>query len=218
MIVLIDLFGTLVDEDSDRRAHELIAKRIATQHGFPEAWTTLLQMYREALSLYEDSNRALYEAYRRFVNVNGLEPLYTLEELTWLHVWSHIEESKLYSDAIPFLKRVSTRHRVVVVSDTIEDVARGIIRYHGLQQYIHAVIATHSYGLSKPDPKILSVVRSVLGMEIDSVVVIGDSVRDYELAKNIGARFVAVARDRDREERFRSLGVEVVSSLEEIEL
>ena len=127
-------------------------------------------------------------------------------------------ESKLYSDAIPFLKRVSTRNRVVVVSNTIEDIVRGIIRYHGLQQYIHAVIATHSYGISKPDSRILSVVRSVLGMEIDSVVVIGDSIRDYELAKNIGARFVAIARDRDREKRFQSLGVEVVSSLEEIDL
>ncbi len=217
MIVLIDLFGTLIEQESDDRAHELLARRIAEQHGFAEAWPTLLQLYREALTLCGDSNRAVYESYIKFVEMNGLEKIFTLEELTWLHIWSHITSSRLYSDSRPFLERASSRHRVALVSDTIDEIARGIARYHGIHRHLHAIVATHSYGLSKPDPRIVDIALELLEARAgEGIVVIGDSTRDYELAKNVGARFIAVARDEKAREKFASLEVEIVSSLSEI--
>ncbi len=219
MIVLIDLFGTLIDQESDERAHELLAKRVAEQHGFAEAWPTLVQLYREALSICGDSNRAVYESYTKFVEMNNLEKVFTLEELTWLHVWSHITASRLYSDSKPFLERVSSRYRVALISDTINEIAKGIAKYHGIYRYLHAIVATHSYGLSKPDPRIVDIALELLGTRSsESIVVIGDSTRDYELAKNVGARFIAVVRDEKTREKFSNLEVEIVSSLNEIPL
>ncbi len=219
MIVLIDLFGTLIDQESDDRAHELLARKIAEQQGFAEAWPTLIQLYREALTLCGDSNRAVYESYIKFVEMNNLEKIFTLEELTWLHIWSHILTSRLYSDSRPFLERISTRHRVALISDTINEIARGITRYHGIHRYLHAIVATHSYGLSKPDPRIADIALELLGTGSgESIIVIGDSTKDYELAKNVGARFIAVARDERARGKFANLEVEMVSSLNEISL
>ena len=135
----------------------------------------------------------------------------------WLHIWSHIIASRLYSDSRPFLERISSRHEVVLISDTIDEIARGIARYHGIHRYFHAIVATHSYGLSKPDPRIVDIALELLeARSRENIVVIGDSVKDYELAKNAGARFIAVARDEETRKKLSNLGVEIVSSLNEI--
>ncbi|HDI02343.1 MAG TPA: HAD family hydrolase [Ignisphaera sp.] len=213
MIILIDLFGTLIPQESDIQTHETLSKLISIVHGFKDSWKDLYELYREALDYCGDSNKAVLESYRKFIALNNVVPLYTYEELVWLHSWIHIETAKPYPDVEPFLNIVSKQYEIALVSDTFHDIARGILRYWNLDQFFNAIIATHSYGLAKPDPKIVELALKLLEKKSRRIVIIGDSYKDYELAKNSSSYFIAIARSPKSMESFSSLNVPIAKNL-----
>ncbi|MGR3179384.1 MAG: HAD family hydrolase [Candidatus Anammoxibacter sp.] len=82
---------------------------------------------------------------------------------------------------------------------------------HGAEHSIHR----------KPDPRVLDKSLEVLGLEPEQVLYVGDSMFDYEAAKNAGLHFVAVETGYYKEKDFIGNGLEkknIIASVKHLPL
>lgn len=69
--------------------------------------------------------------------------------------------------------------------------AKSSLRHFGLLDYFELVVTPIEAGVSKPDPAMMTMVLSGLGLEPHQVVYVGDSVVDQDLCRNAGVRLIA---------------------------
>jgi len=188
----------LIPSECDDEAHKRIAEIVGSRLGVdPEL---LYSAYRGYVSQGLRSFESLLKACNDIAK-DKLEEVYTIEELEYLHIEMHASYSRLNPDADQFLKALrSIPVYTVLLSDADPKVASAIARRLGIDRFFDAIIETGAYDLRKPDPRILRIVLKALGLdELKRVelVVVGDSLRDLELAKNVRARaFIHVDRGR----------------------
>ncbi len=198
-VLILDLFGTLVPTECDDDAHRELARIVASMHGLRDSWYELYELYRRFVSIDMDSCSAVKESYRSFVEENNLEPLYTYEELCWLHTWLHASYSKLYPDVVPFLENVRRLGlEIVIVSDASRDVGRAIVKSLGLDRWVRTVVAFSDLGITKPNPKLLTLAENLLGTKLVPVAVVGDSEKDHALADALGVPYLCIDRKGKR--------------------
>jgi putative hydrolase of the HAD superfamily len=91
-------------------------------------------------------------------------------------------------DARPVLAALAERYPMVLVSNFYGNVET-VIRDMGIRQYFRGVIESAVVGVRKPDARIFSLGVIALGLEAESVLVVGDSLRkDIEPARSIGCQ------------------------------
>ena len=215
--MIVDLFGTLIPIECDDEAHRWLSQVLATSLGTDAE--ALYATYRKYVDKGFGSLQALVRACEEVSH--RLLDLYTVEELSYLHIEAHARFSRLKPDATVFLKWLrSIPVLTAIVSDADPGVALAILRRLGIDRYFDAVVETGSYGVRKPDPRILRIVMSLTGMDsvrCGRMVVVGDSVRDLELAKNIGAElFIHVVGRAEGVQSFDRSVVQVQNLIEAV--
>lgn len=151
---------------------------------FPEIKDKILELHmtRGGMSRWEKF-KIIYEQYLGIKL--GPEKMNALADEFADYVFKRVVEAPYVKGALEFLTNNKDKYPFFIVSGTPQDEIINIIQQRGLEDYFKRV-----YGAP---PKKAELIRKILkeyGYKPDEVVFVGDSLDDYEGAKESGIHFI----------------------------
>lgn len=216
--VSFDIWGTLLDLN---RYYAVVARKLSAISGRP-----VEELYRLTLEAYREALRARLEGSFRRIVVDSAEFFSTrlgvqVEDL-FTAVVASIEDPEVaelaYPDAAEALEAVrSSGYRVAALGNVMfwpGMVTRYMLHRCGLLRYFHLTVFSDEVGLHKPSREVFEYVAQKLGVELSSLVHVGDSVEnDLAGAVVAGAKAVLVSREAPIAKLRLGRGAYLVSSL-----
>jgi HAD superfamily hydrolase (TIGR01549 family) len=99
-----------------------------------------------------------------------------------------LHKPKLVDGAIDMLKEIRKSKIVILFSNTREYRLKKELDYLGIRNIFDYIITGSGYNTYKPDASVLLSIMNENDIKPDEVLIVGNSLNDYELAKNIGAK------------------------------
>lgn len=149
-----------------------IRKQVEAEH--PE-WQHDLGLYR-------------LEAIRRILKRSAEDESLALDAF---HVYLNARQNvTLYTDALPALKRLSSRFPLVAITNGNAD-----LKHMGLDHYFENIVTAKQMKASKPDPRLFQQAQKLLGLEPAHILHIGDDFHtDVTGALKVGMQAAWVQR------------------------
>jgi putative hydrolase of the HAD superfamily len=142
----------------------------------------------ERLRRVREANRelTLEEVYAHALKRMGIPPKEEL--LEDIHnLFRSYFKSQLYPCAEEVVRKLSRRYRLAVISNTISDTPRYVLRRAHLDNYFDVILCSRDLGIRKPDPRLFRYVLERLGVEPEAAVHVGDDLEaDVEGALRAG--------------------------------
>ncbi len=95
---------------------------------------------------------------------------------------NHIDYITIYPDTMSTLKQL-TSYKKAVITNTPTDCARQILRKFGIERYFEAIITSDDVVKAKPDPEIVFKACERLGVDVKTVVLVGDTESDVKAGR-----------------------------------
>ena len=217
--VLFDLFGTLITAESDDNAHRALSEKLAHIHNYAFSGEEHFKLYYDFIhgkrsNVKLTSSKAVWEALKELSEKYGFKLKIDYPGVRKLHLMFHITYAELYPDAIEALKKAKDAcGKVGLVSDADSDMAYGILYKLKILKYFDTVVTSEEIGVNKPDPKLFLVATERLGVKPEDTVMIGDSWKDIEGARNARMKAILVLRRRKVLDNLKSKPNAIVNSL-----
>ncbi len=188
-LISVDLFQTLVDVNARKYAvwQHILGDRysvVAAEKYWAIADELLPLHFRNAVDRSDSfpTIRSIFESmYRELFRTHGVEgnPSDAADYLCYQHSLSLV-----YSDAIPFLKRVGAEYRICLSSDTDLSMLGQFETLH----HFDRVFTSQSLKMykSRADGCFYRCIRDAYGLPSRQILHIGDSVADIVPAKRLG--------------------------------
>jgi phosphoglycolate phosphatase len=143
----------------------------------------------------------------------------SFEELTIEFIgeyYTRFNECKLFDKVEEVLKKIRDRGiSQSILSASKEDVLTEKIKHYGIDKYFCRIIGLDNhYAESKIERGKKWIVE--LNLNPQEVLLIGDTIHDYDVSKHIGCNCLLVANGHHNYERLASLETDVISTLKEI--
>lgn len=198
--IFVDLYGTLMDPESDRAAHRAMVEALAARFHLGDGLDCLSEELEAARDRYFRSPRGFWtgrevieDATVEFLRGHGVEA--SAEDLRWwtgLYLRTHREHLRLYPDARAFLEglRSLPLHRGLI-SDIDLDFLPLVRETLGLDRYLQSYTSSEEVEATKPDPKLFRAALAKAGVEGPEAIHVGDLPhKDVVGARGVGMRTI----------------------------
>ena len=130
--------------------------------------------------------------------------------------YKRFNECKLFDEVEEVLKKITDMGiSQSILSASKEDVLIEKIKYYGIDKYFSRIIGLKNhYAESKVERGKNWIAE--LNLNPQEVLLIGDTIHDYDVSKHIGSDCLLIANGHHSYEKLASLGVDVISTLKEI--
>jgi putative hydrolase of the HAD superfamily len=207
--VLFDLYGTLLDIQTDEHQPELwqTLARYLRYQGLPADAERLQKSFAEMVDRGQQDSSEKYPetdvrgVFGKIVQELGcLQPEPFSTDVSMLFRALSIIRMDLFDDTLPSLRSLRGRFQLGLVSDAQRVFLVPEIEMTGLAPLLDVVVISTDHGFHKPDPRLFDSALSLLGVEAQHAVFVGDSVRrDMCGAENANIPAVLLAREGPRE-------------------
>ena len=183
--ILFDLDGTLVDTAPDlMRAHNHVMKKFGYPTKSTEEIRNLVGQGAGAML-----GRSIWgQAKKEFGKVqNEKIKKEMVDAFVDYYGKNIINESTLINGVKEFLKWCKEKNiSMAVCTNKQEHLAIDLLKKIGIYDYFEYVAGSNTFDYCKPDPRHLTNVIEILGVEIKRSIMIGDSETDANAGKNAG--------------------------------
>src|SRR6056297_855742 len=132
--------------------------------------------------------------------------------------YDRFNECQLFDEAEGVLRQIRERRILQsVLSASQEDLLKAKIKNYGIDKYFYNIIGLKNHYAESKIERGKSWVTQ-LNLEPRDVLLIGDTIHDYEVSRSIGCDCLLVANGHHSYERLASQGVEVLKTLQEMSL
>jgi len=186
--VILDFGGTLSMGDLDWDPYHENLRAILAARGFDVEMSELKRALRSALQELtkvrdRGGERTFEEVYSDFLGNLGIYP--DFEFLEELHAAFRANYRTDYLPCVEgVLRELSSRYKLALLSNTMSDHPRVLLRESGYDRYFHYILCSRDVGVRKPNPEVFRIVLRELGVRPEEAVHVGDSVE----ADMVGAR------------------------------
>jgi phosphoglycolate phosphatase/pyrophosphatase PpaX len=104
---------------------------------------------------------------------------------------NHIDYITIYPDTKNTLKLLAS-HKKAIITNTPTDCARQILRKFSIEQYFEAIITSDDVIKAKPDPEIIFKACERLGVDVKTVVLVGDTESDVKAGQAAGCTVIGL--------------------------
>jgi HAD superfamily hydrolase (TIGR01509 family) len=104
---------------------------------------------------------------------------------------NHLDYITIYPDTKNTLKSLGT-YKKAIITNTPSDCTRQILQKFGIEPYFEAIITSDDVVRSKPDPEIVFEACERLGVDVTTVLLIGDTESDVKAGKAAGCTVVGL--------------------------
>lgn len=208
--VLFDVFGTLVDEASERDALDAAMRQLRDRFEIPEPAAELagefavimMDRVAEERQLPRDApigpyEIAVREALDDLLAPRGLIASHADRSWFWALLLTEFRESvRTFPDALPCVAETAALvEHVGVLTDSDAGIAGLILEATGLRPHVASVTTAEEAGAFKPDPAPFVAALGKAGVEAADAMMVGDSYeRDVEPALALGMHAVLLDR------------------------
>jgi len=206
--IFFDLGGTLMEDEGDRNAKVSALAAVNARYGIPKTGVETLGWFLKDLAPYyagqperwipiRDHLRRNFIAYLREHGRTATEADCSWFERTYNEM--HVEQCRLFPDAIPAVQRVrATGRHVGLLTDVDEKFVRIILGAVRLAPLLNSVTTSEAVGVGKPNPKIFRAALATAECAPEEAVLVGDSrTRDVAGAKAVGMLALHLYRTGD---------------------
>lgn len=197
-VVFFDFAGTLMDHESDMKAHEEMVKAFCARYRIEEPVEVLmdpLHSFIRFFNVYTPNSKIIERrvkiraSFEEYMGRYGLRP--TEEDLHWfrqLYLEKHSECIHLYPEAQTVLRALwETGLHVGLISDIDNEFIIHELTRLGIIEYFDAITTSEEAGVSKPDPHVFEIALSKANCTGSEAIHIGDNLeRDIRGAKSSG--------------------------------
>jgi len=186
--VILDFGGTLADGGLDWDPYHETIRSFLASHGYIVPMSKLKRALRGALAELnrfraKGNEMTFEEVYAIFLS--NLDVRYDREMLDYLHDnFRKHYRTQYFSCVEDVLQGLSSRYKVALLSNTMSDQPKILLREAGLDKYFDVIYCSRDLGVRKPNPAIFDIVLKELGVQPVNTVHVGDSVE----ADMFGAR------------------------------
>jgi putative hydrolase of the HAD superfamily len=207
--VLFDIYGTLVDIETDEKdwfVYENLSKFLS-YYGLNLTADELKKFFFEKIKgMIEDSSETYPEIdvrriWYEILSENENPQLYKLNldqgtflrDVIVLHRALTRRKLRLYDATYDVLKLLKRKYRIGIVSDSQYDYVVPETKILGITQFFDAFIISGEYGFRKPDKRLFYECLSKIGLSPSEVVFVGNNpFRDIDGAKSIGMKTILI--------------------------
>src|SRR2546425_7234298 len=206
--IFFDLGGTLMEDEGDRNAKVCALAAVNARYGIPKTGVETLGWFLKDLAPYyagqperwipiRDHLRRNFVAYLREHGRTATEADCSWFERTYNEM--HVEQCRLFPDAIPAVQRVrATGRHVGLLTDVDEKFVRIVLNAVHLAPLLDSVTTSEAVGVGKPNPRIFRAAVAKVGCAPEEAVLVGDSrTRDVAGAKAGGVFALHLHRTGD---------------------
>ena len=106
-----------------------------------------------------------------------------------------LDNTKAYPNTIEIISNLKREYKIGMITNIGVLGERCLNRVVDINNYFDIVVKSYKVGLVKPNPEIFKIMTQRLGLNIDEVLMVGDSLQDDALAaKNAGMHSVLIDR------------------------
>jgi phosphoglycolate phosphatase len=103
----------------------------------------------------------------------------------------HLDYVSIYPETQATLKSLAS-YRKAVITNTPTDCALQILQKFDIEQYFDVIVTSDDVMKSKPDPEIVFKACELLGVDVQTVLLIGDTASDIKAAQAAGCMMVGL--------------------------
>ncbi|MFB6180406.1 MAG: HAD family hydrolase [Candidatus Nanohalobium sp.] len=188
-VIYFDLDGTLITYGKD--FHPLLEDALGFEVSkeVHDYWTEhLLSNIRQIEE--KPYLKALEKVEKKFEL--GIKPEEAAED--WID--TEVESTETHAGMKELMERLSEKHKIGILTNSVEDVQRRKIEKFGLDEIVDEVIISNPEGVRKPDEKIFELAKDRL--KGDEYIYIGDSFEeDIVPAKQVGFKTVYINGEKE---------------------
>jgi len=195
--VTLDFGGTLAEGEIDWNEYHAAIHTLLRGLGYSLPLRRVrasISAALEHLRRVRESNRelTLEEVYAYALRRMGIPP--TDELLDEIHsLFRQHFRSTPYPCVEDVVMRLSNRYRLAVISNTMSDTPRHVLRSLGLNHHFMVILCSRDLGVRKPDPRIFHHVLQRMDVRPEEAVHVGDSLEaDVEGALKAGMKAIWV--------------------------
>jgi phosphoglycolate phosphatase len=146
------------------------------------------------------------------------EPFEKLTDEFISEYYDRFNECQLFDEAEKVLRQIKEKGILQsVLSASQQDLLKAKLKQYGIDKYFYNIIGLENhYAESKIEKGKAWMAK--LNLQPQEVLLIGDTIHDYDVARYIGCDCLLVADGHHSYERLASKGVEVIKTLKEIKL
>jgi HAD superfamily hydrolase (TIGR01549 family) len=178
--VLLDFGGTLASGGLDWDPYHESIRNYLLSLGYNFGMRDVKKALRGALSDLEKvrscgNEMRFEEVYSIFLRNLGIIPDDSV--LEWLHEnFKVYYRTSFYSCTENVLKKLSSKYKVAMISNTMSDQPKLLLRDAGYDKYFDLLVCSRDLAVRKPNPEIFRIVLKKLGVKPSEAVHVGDSV------------------------------------------
>lgn len=127
-----------------------------------------------------------------------------------------IKESCLFPDVEKVLKHFYEKEILQVVLSAMEQKSLvSSMQYFGIESYFYYILGITNHFAESKQHNSLQLLRQIK-TKPSEVCLVGDTIHDYEVAREIGCQCVLIANGHQSEERLKTTGIPVISTLSDL--
>lgn len=117
---------------------------------------------------------------------------YSIERFIEIYKEEAIKTVKPF-DGIEFvLKELMDKFKIYIVTNKDEDSTKMILKKFDFEKFFNKVIGRDTFGIKKPDKKLMDIIMDIEKVKKEEILVIGDSEIDFQFAKNSETKIAIV--------------------------
>lgn len=200
--IVFDMDGTLVHSFIDYEKLGNVIHDTMIRLGVPES----------LINRYSD-DRDVLRSSMNYLNDRGEEYTYetivkAVRDSEYDIEMENIGKSVLFEGTAELLTELRTRGYLIgVLSNGHRKYVENSLKKCGILHLFDAIdaIDDHPMGEEKPDPYVMRCIEKKLGVKTSEILYLGDSMVDYQCARDSGADFIAVLSGRNSTERWNTV-------------
>jgi phosphoglycolate phosphatase len=132
--------------------------------------------------------------------------------------YDRFNECQLFDESEKILKKIKEKGILQsVLSASRQDLLEAKLKQYGIDKYFYNIVGLENHYAESKIEKGKSWIAK-LNVQPQKILLIGDTIHDYDVAKDIGCDCLLVADGHHSYERLASKGVEVIKTLKEMSL
>ncbi|PIX44497.1 hypothetical protein COZ55_00340, partial [archaeon CG_4_8_14_3_um_filter_38_5] len=183
MLIILDLDGTLINS---QKQHLNSFIKAFTKAGYYVS----KEMRDEIKTKFGRPSREIIR--ELLPNINDLMVKTIGQSILQVLLKEEFDNVTLIPGAEEFLKDNWQNNELILATSADKEFAYKILDKFNIRQYFRRVITNDDISRPKPNPEIVLKALELSGYSRNDAVFIGDTIYDYETAKNAGVKFIGV--------------------------
>ncbi|HOL83390.1 MAG TPA: HAD family hydrolase [Caldisericia bacterium] len=180
-IVIFDFDGTLFDTKYDlARSVNILLKEYCLNE------LPVEEIYKNI------GNGADILLLKSFNFYNLMPPENSIERFLDIYDKEKLKNTKPFDGIVNVLEKLYRKKILYIITNKDEKNSLEILTYFNLEKYFKRVIGRDTFGIKKPDSRLIEIVKNFENVNNDEIVIIGDSEIDLTFGKNNNIKVILV--------------------------